>query len=40
LKRPEFLIVDGAAGLDRVYLSPKLPFGWDFRPSVNRLIGL
>ena len=26
---------------DRVYLSPKLPFGWiDFPPSVNRLIGL
>jgi iron complex transport system substrate-binding protein len=25
----------------RVYLSPKLPFGWiDFPPSVNRLIGL
>ena len=25
----------------RVYLSPKLPFGWvDFLPSVNRLIGL
>lgn len=25
----------------RVYLSPKMPFGWvDFPPSVNRLIGL
>jgi iron complex transport system substrate-binding protein len=25
----------------RIYLSPKLPFGWvDFPPSVNRLIGL
>jgi iron complex transport system substrate-binding protein len=25
----------------RVYLSPKLPFGWvDFQLSVNRLIGL
>jgi iron complex transport system substrate-binding protein len=26
---------------NRVYLSPKMPFGWvDFPPSVNRLIGL
>jgi iron complex transport system substrate-binding protein len=26
---------------NRVYLSPRLPFGWvDFPPSVNRLIGL
>jgi iron complex transport system substrate-binding protein len=26
---------------ERVYLSPKLPFGWvDFPPAVNRLIGL
>lgn len=25
----------------RVYLSPKLPFGWiDYPPVVNRLIGL
>jgi iron complex transport system substrate-binding protein len=25
----------------RIYLSPRLPFGWvDFPPSVNRLIGL
>ncbi len=25
----------------RVYLSPKLPFGWvDYPPAVNRLIGL
>jgi iron complex transport system substrate-binding protein len=26
---------------DRVYLSPKLPFGWiDAPPSLNRLVGL
>jgi iron complex transport system substrate-binding protein len=30
-----------AAQTGRVYLAPKLPFGWvDFPPSVNRLIGL
>jgi iron complex transport system substrate-binding protein len=30
-----------AVRTSRVYLSPKLPFGWvDFPPSVNRLIGL
>ena len=30
-----------AVKTSRVYLSPKLPFGWvDFPPSVNRLIGL
>lgn len=30
-----------AVQADRVYLSPRLPFGWvDFPPSVNRLIGL
>ena len=31
----------GAVKSGRVYLSPKLPFGWtDFPPAVNRLIGL
>jgi iron complex transport system substrate-binding protein len=30
-----------AVATGRVYLSPRLPFGWvDFPPSVNRLIGL
>jgi iron complex transport system substrate-binding protein len=30
-----------AVAAGRVYLSPRLPFGWvDFPPSVNRLIGL
>lgn len=30
-----------AAQTGRVYLAPKIPFGWvDFPPSVNRLIGL
>jgi iron complex transport system substrate-binding protein len=30
-----------AVQTERIYLSPRLPFGWvDFPPSVNRLIGL
>jgi iron complex transport system substrate-binding protein len=37
---PQWAEVD-AVRAGRVYLSPKLPFGWvDFPPSVNRLIGL
>jgi iron complex transport system substrate-binding protein len=37
---PQWAEVD-AVRTRRVYLSPKLPFGWvDFPPSVNRLIGL
>ena len=37
---PQWVQVE-AVRTGRVYLSPKLPFGWvDFPPSVNRLIGL
>ncbi len=39
-KDPEWAAV-AAVKSGRIYLSPKLPFGWvDYPPAVNRLIGL